>query len=383
MKKILMIILTIVLTSINASSSAYDSNPVAVAVLLPDQLNQMPLFGIPACSPYPHEPLGNNDGVPDNDSDNTCTDRFGSKISIITLSFAGDCTLGTDESFRGNTFNAVYEKTGDPSYFLKGVNSVFSNDDFTFVNLEGTLTDASEKANKEYRYKGDPSYSEILVKGSVEGVTLANNHTLDYLDAGFEDTVNALKEAGISYTYFETCFVKEIKGMKIGFLGYKGWSHEKKSNTLLTEQVKKMREQGVNYIVVNYHWGDQKSYTPNEAQKRMAHTAIDSGADLVIGHHPHVLQGLESYKGKNIVYSLGNFCYGGSLNPADKDTIIYQQILTFDACMNEIINSDYRIIPAFISSETRRNNYHPVIATGSEGERILEKFETLSKALDD
>jgi len=382
MRKLLIVAFALALANINSSSAAYHSTPVARVFHVPDQLNQMYFSDIPEYVLYPFKFYLNNGDEPENTSDSSVTEPYIPQTNTITLSFAGDCTLGTDESFKGNTFNAVYEKMKDPSYFFRGVFSVFSEDDFTLVNLEGALTKATKKAEKKYRYKGDPSYVEILVKGGVEGVTLANNHTLDYLEAGFEDTINTLNEAGILYTYFETCFIKEIKGMKIGFLGYKGWSHEKKSNMLLTEQVKKMREQGVNYIVVNYHWGDMKSYMPNEAQKRMAHFAIDNGADLVIGHHPHVLQGVEKYKGKNIVYSLGNFCYGGSLNPADKDTIIYQQILTFDTGRNEIINSEYRIIPAMISSEKHINNYQPIIATGSEGERILEKFEALSKALD-
>ena len=245
-------------------------------------------------------------------------------MNTVTLSFAGDCTLGGDEKYKGRTFDKVYQEVNNTAYFFEGVKSIFGTDDFTFVNLEGTLTTATEKAEKEFRYRGDPSYAQILVKGSVEGVTLANNHTLDYFEAGFDDTVNALDDAGIYHTCFESSFIREIKGLKIGFLGLKGFSYENISNDLLKDKVKEMREQGVDFIVANYHWGVIRSYTPNAQQIRMAHFAIDHGADLVIGHHPHVMQGMETYKGKNILYSLGNFCYGGSSNPSDKDTIIYQ-----------------------------------------------------------
>lgn len=302
-------------------------------------------------------------------------------LDTITLSFAGDCTLGGDEKYTGNTFDRVYERVNDPSYFFKGVQSIFKNDDFTFVNLEGTLTNSSEKAEKEFRYSGDPSYAQILAEGSVEGVTLANNHTLDCFDAGFDDTVRALDSAGIYHTYFEACFIRNIKGIKIGFLGYKGWYHESNSNSLLKKQVKEMKEQGVDFIIANYHWGDMRSYMPNEQQIRMAHFAIDNGVDLVIGHHPHVLQGMETYKGKNIVYSLGNFCYGGSSNPSDKDTIIYQHIITFDSKLGRIIRSEYKIIPAKITSDPDRNNYQPIIATGDEEIRIMEKYAELCAKL--
>lgn len=302
-------------------------------------------------------------------------------IETITLSFAGDCTLGGDEKYTGNTFDRVYEKVNDPAYFFEGVKSIFGTDDFTFVNLEGTLTNATKKAEKEYRYRGDPLYTEILVKGSVEGVTLANNHTLDYFDVGYNDTVSALDSAGIYHTNFESSFIRDIKGIKIGFLGYKGWGHESKSHTLLEKQVKEMREQGVDFIVANYHWGDMRVYKPNEQQKRMAHFAIDHGVDLVIGHHPHVLQGMETYKGKNILYSLGNFCYGGSSNPGDKDTIIYQHQITYDKTHGKIINSVHKIIPARITSDPGRNNYQPIIATGDEEIRIMKKFEALGEKI--
>jgi len=303
------------------------------------------------------------------------------KIETIILSFAGDCTIGSDESYRGYTFHKVYRDVKDPAYFFSGVSSIFSNDDYTFVNLEGVFTNETKKAEKEFRYKGPPEYCEILKKGSIEGVTLANNHTLDYLQSGYDETVKTLNEWGIDYINEDVYIIKEIKGAKIGFLGYKGWSNEKKSNQLLVKHVKEMRKQGVNYIIVNYHWGDMYTYKPNAQQKSMARFAIDNGADLVIGHHPHVLQGMEIYKGKSIVYSLGNFCYGGNKNPKDKDTIIFQQLITFNVTTNEIFKTESRIIPASISSRTDINNFQPVIAKGDEAERILSKYKALSENL--
>jgi poly-gamma-glutamate synthesis protein (capsule biosynthesis protein) len=303
------------------------------------------------------------------------------QIQNITISFAGDCTIGSDDSYRGHTFHKVYRDVNDPAYFFQGVSSIFKNDDYTFINLEGTFTNETRKAEKEFRYRGPPEYSEILKKGSIEGVSLANNHTLDYLQSGYNETVRVLNEWSIDYTNEDTYFIKEIKGSKIGFLGYKGWSHEKKSNELLVKHVKEMREQGVHFIVANYHWGDMYSYIPNTQQKKMAHFAVDNGVDLVIGHHPHVLQGMEIYKGKTIVYSLGNFCYGGKMNPQDKDTVIFQQLITFDVSKNEIIETNCRIIPASISSRTDINNFQPIIAEGEEAERILLKYKALSENL--
>lgn len=303
------------------------------------------------------------------------------EIDTIVLSFVGDCTIGDDETYTWNTFDEVYNTVKNPGYFFDGVKSVLSSDDFTFVNLEGTFTNAKKKAIKEYCFKGKPEYCDILLKGSIEGVTLANNHTMDYFQKGFDDTVKALNQVGIAYTYFDTYLVKEIKGVKIGFLGYKGWSSEKRSNDLLIKHVREMKSEGVAFIVANYHWGDQKVDRPNALQRRMARFAIDNGVDLVVGHHPHVLQGKESYKEKSILYSLGNFCYGGSPNPRDKDTIIYQQVIGIDVEKNTIIEVEEKIIPARISSDSKRNNYQPVLAVGDEKERIAKKFEKLCDAL--
>lgn len=300
------------------------------------------------------------------------------KIETITISFAGDCTIGSDESYKRHTFHKVYKEVNDPSYFFQGVNRVFLNDDYTLINLEGAFTNETKKAVKEYRYKGPPEYCEILKKGGIDGVTLANNHTMDYLQNGYDETVKTLNEWGIDYTNSVTYFIKNIKGVKIGFLGYKAWSNEKNTKELLIKHVKEMRDKKVDFIIANFHWGDMYSYTPNTQQKNMAHYAIDNGVDLVIGHHPHVLQGMECYKEKNIVYSLGNFCYGGKANPKDKDTIIFQQKISYDLSQSKIVATDFIIIPASISSKANINNFQPILVTGQEGVRILEKYKELS-----
>lgn len=299
----------------------------------------------------------------------------------IKLSFAGDCTLGTDEDFDWNTFDEVYQRVKNPGYFFEGVKSIFQKDDFTLVNLEGVLSTATEKVEKEFNYKGDPIYAEILVKGGIEGVTLANNHTQDFYEAGFLDTVDALNKYGIAYTHFETVLIREIKGVKIAFLGYTGWGYDYQVRKLIEKQVPELRAAGVDFIAANFHWGEMRVYEPNTNQKKMAHFAIDHGVDLVLGHHAHVLQGLEVYKGKNIVYGLGNFCYGGSSISRDPDTIIYQQILTVDPTRGTILDMKHQIIPALVTTTPEKNSYQPVIAEGTEKTRIQVKFSHLSGLL--
>lgn len=300
---------------------------------------------------------------------------------VITLSFVGDCTLGTDENFTWNTFDEAYQRVNDPGYFFRGAESIFKKDDYTLVNLEGVLSTATEKVEKEFNYKGDPSYAQILVEGGVEAVTLANNHTLDFGEAGFQDTISALDRHGIEYTHYETVIMKEIKGVKIAFLGYTGWGYDYHVRVLLDKQVKELRAAGVDFIVANFHWGEMRSYEPNDNQKKMAHYAVDHGVDLVLGHHPHVLQGIEVYKGKNIVYSLGNFCYGGSSISRDPDTLIYQQIIHVDPSNGGIANLEHRIIPALVTTTPEKNSFQPILATGLEKTRIRAKISRLSGIL--
>jgi poly-gamma-glutamate synthesis protein (capsule biosynthesis protein) len=378
MKKILVAMLIISLFFINTYSI-----PICADSLDPkfNTLQLTPIMGRPLEHRNVKNPLSEsnrNEKSPTSENTAPKTGATTPEAVSVTLSFAGDCTIGDDENYAWNTFDEVYKQVKDPAYFFRGVNSIFAYDDFTMINFEGTFTNETKKAVKLYCFKGDPSYIDVLLKGSIEGVTLANNHSLDYLQKGFDDTVKTLNDAGIMYAYFDTYFIKDIKGMQIGFLGYKGWEHESRSNALLVKHVKEMREKGVDFIIASYHWGDQNSYTPNTLQKRMAHFAIDNGVDLVIGHHPHVLQGMETYKGKNIVYSLGNFCFGGAPNPRDKDTAIYQHILNFDVLEQKIISSENKIIPARVSSEKGRNNYQPIIATGDEEKRILQKYAEIS-----
>ncbi len=298
----------------------------------------------------------------------------GSEIYDIILTFAGDTTLGQDEDYTWNRFDS-YAENNDAGYFFEKVSSVFKNDDFTFLNLEGPLTSSDSIEPKEFNFKGDPLYVRILKEGSIEGVTLANNHILDYGTEGLEETVNVLKNNDILYTHYEDHFVIEIKDIRIAYLGYMGWSGESRSLKHLKKVVLELREEGVDYITANFHWGTEHQYYPDENQKRMAYFAIDNGVDLVIGHHPHVLQGKEIYKGKTIIYSLGNFCFGGAPHPYDYDTIIYQKKLTIKD--GRITEENDVIIPARVSGTPDKNNYQPIIAEGEEAKRIQDKFDGL------
>jgi poly-gamma-glutamate synthesis protein (capsule biosynthesis protein) len=172
----------------------------------------------------------------------------------------------------------------------------------------------------------------------------------------------------------------ECKGIKIGLVGIYVLPYGLGCMQQLKDNIAKVKADGATITIVNFHWGIEREYYPNSVQKQLAHAAIDSGADLVIGEHPHVLQGIETYNGKQIVYSLGNFCYGGHKNPSDKDTMIYQQ--TFTIRDGQILaHDDYTIIPCSLSSVKNLNNYQPTILEGTEAQRVLDKIKKISDGI--
>ncbi len=295
------------------------------------------------------------------------------KETTIKISAAGDFTLGTDESFN---YSDSFTKTASAkglSYFVKGLDNIFLNDDFTTVNLETTLTNATNKAVKKFRFKGDPSYARILELGGIEAVNLANNHIHDYLDKGYQDTITSLKNQNIGYFGYDNKYITTVKDTKIGALGYEGWADTPEIRSQVEQDIKDLRAQGAQIILVHYHWGSERHYAPDSSQKSLARFTIDSGADLILGHHPHVVQGIEEYKGKFIAYSLGNFMFGGNRNPSDKDTFVFQQ--TFHL-KNGVLSDtkEINVVPFSISSVSSRNDYQPTLLTGSERKRVKQKI---------
>ena len=315
-------------------------------------------------------------------SDSQNTDSSNATVSSpvsLTLSVVGDCTLGTDETFDYDTsLNAYYENYG-ADYFLQNVKDIFSTDDLTIANFEGTLTDSDEREDKTFAFKAPASYASILTGGSVEAVNTANNHSHDYGEQSFNDTLAALDDAGIVHFGYDETAVMDVKGIKVGLVGiYELYDHLEREQQL-KDNIAKVKADGAQLIVVIFHWGNETETVPDSNQTTLGRIAIDEGADLVCGHHPHVLQGIETYKGKNIVYSLGNFCFGGNSSPSDMDTMIYQQTFTIDA---DGVKKDNvtNIIPCSISSAAYDgyNNYQPTPAEGDEATRILGKINERS-----
>lgn len=295
----------------------------------------------------------------------------------LTVSVVGDCTLGTDESFDYSTSLNNYYDTYGSAYFMENVKDIFSQDDLSIANFEGTLTDSQYREDKTFAFKAPAEFASIITDGAIEAVNTANNHSHDYGDSSFDDTLAALDAQGIVHFGYDETAVMDIKGIKVGLVGIYELNDHLERTQQLKDNIAKVKSEGAQLIIVIFHWGNEKEEVPDSNQITLGHLAIDEGADLVCGHHPHVLQGIEVYKGKNIVYSLGNFCFGGNSAPSDMDTMIFQQTFTIGENGVESDNIT-NIIPCSISSADGYNNYQPTPVQGDEADRILQKIEERS-----
>ncbi len=320
----------------------------------------------------PTEPLPKPDPLPD-------YEPVPGEVKI-TMTFVGDCTFGRNhKAAYSNSFDECYDNYGK-DYFLSNVIDLFESDDITVINLEGPLTTSNDIQEKTWNHKGRPEYVEIMTGSSVEVATFANNHRLDYGQSGSDETVRVMDKAGITYCYDNIYAVYEVKGVRVGIVAVnalQGWKVEK----WLQEGQQTLREKGCAVVVACIHWGGDKATELNGYQESLGPRAIDMGYDLVVGHHPHVLQAVQCYKGKFICYSLGNFCYGGSKNPVDKDSAIFQQTFTVvDGELTEEV--DAQLIPCYLSSVSNRNDYRPTLAVEEEFRRIIEKINGYSRRFD-
>ncbi len=305
----------------------------------------------------------------------------GPKTVEITMNFAGDCTLGTDTSFGyANQFTQVFDEVQDYGYFFKNMQSLFAYDDVTVVNLEGPLTEETKKTPKAFNFKGPAHYANILLSGDIDVVNLANNHTQDYGQKGYEDTLQALNDYGMPYFGYDNYYIYEKDGIKIGFMGLTGiWLNDIYQR--IDTAINYLKENECDYIVATFHWGVEREYAQNSTQRRVGQYTIDKGADFVVGHHAHVVQGIEEYNGKYIVYGLGNFCFGGNTNPLDKDCMVFNLKLRYED--GELASQVGQVYPARVSSVNNRNNYQPTLAEGEEFTRILNKIMKYSKVKTD
>lgn len=292
----------------------------------------------------------------------------------FVLTFVGDCTFGANPSNTYAGYGFIKTVGEDYGYPFRNVLPFFQNDECTFLNLEGPLTDSGNPMQKKHVFRGPTAYVNILTENSVEAVTFANNHSHDYGEAGYDSTVDTLTNAGVPFVERDSsCIVTTKNGLTIGLYGAVYYVLEEEA---ITAGISALRQQGCDLVIFAPHWGVEGTYHPTAQQTLLGHAAIDAGADIVWGSHPHVLQPVEVYNGGVIYYSLGNFSFGGNGYPRDYDTALLQQEV-IRAAGGAVTLGELTILPASVSSVTDRNNFQPTLyESGTEGyDRVLRKLD--------
>ena len=216
-------------------------------------------------------------------------------VQSVKISATGDCTIGWDDRYAYNGRYDYYLKknNNDYSYYFKNVKDLFSKDDLTIVNLEGDFTDYNVKVEKKFNFKAPKDYRNVLTEGSVDVVSFANNHTHDYGEQGYKDTINALNEIEMPYYGYDKYLIKEVNGLKIGLFGFLDIFGERFNE--VKKAINYLKDNNCDLIIASMHWGIEYDYEQSKEQVKMGHYLIDNGVDLVIGHHPHIVQGIEKY----------------------------------------------------------------------------------------
>lgn len=290
---------------------------------------------------------------------------------LITITGTGDFTVGGDSRKSSNIWYTELKKQGgDPNFAMKNIRDILLADDLTIVNFEGTLTNSTyvpaNKRENEFLFSAPPEYVSMLTDNGVEAVSLENNHVLDHGQEVWDETKRHLTDAGVVWSGDGELGVIEVKGIQIAMLSYLCIDRYSQLWDKVPADIAAAKEL-YPIVIVNFHWGNEKEYEPTSNQVRMGRLAVDSGADLVLGHHSHRIQPIEQYKGVYICYSLGNFCFAGHNKPDDMSSIVFQTRFRIREGENgqEITNEGFCIIPIRISSRSERNDFIPTPYTSA------------------
>lgn len=211
----------------------------------------------------------------------------------------------------------------------------------------------------------------------MDAVSFANNHNIDYGIKGFEDTLDACDAYNLPVAYYDNVVRMTVSGITVGILSIDAtYCSLDVSEGYLRGAIADLRAD-CDLIIACMHWGQNYEFYPNDEQQYLGHLCVDLGADMVIGNHAHILQGVERYKGRYIFYSLGNFSYGGRAVPKDVDTMIAQQTFTFvDGKL--VLDDNVTILPCWMSTRMDINDFCPIIVDGTTGNVIIDKVNALS-----
>lgn len=296
--------------------------------------------------------------------------------SPVILRFGGDCLLaGYYEAAAADSPGVAFSGFG-----------LFQTDDLSMVNLESPVTTNGTAIPKPYNFRTHPRFLAVLRDAGIDLVNIANNHIFDYGETGLFETITFLDSLGIAHVGAGKSqqdahrpHLAVIRGKRIAFFGYYQGGEApaadadrpgvaERSLRLIARDIRTARRNHTaDFVIVSFHWGVEKDSVPRPWQRRFAHAVIDAGADAVIGHHPHVLQGIERYHGRVIAYSLGNLIFGGN-SRRTHDTAVLELRLTRGRV-------EYAVIPV------RVTDWRASVLSGTDGERVVEHVRALSRIL--
>ena len=289
------------------------------------------------------------------------------------VSVIGDCTLWSNANYERHPAGYAGVIGDDYAYPFSNTVKFFANDEFTIANCECTLTDnpnlTYDYTQVVFPFRAPTAYAEIFNEGGVDFVTTANNHMMDCYQAGADSTYAALEEHGVSYgKEGEAQIITTPNGLNIGV--YCSGTDLAPNKSKALSAIAQLRAEGADYIICAFHWGQELYYEPNAAQKDLAHACIDAGADLIYGSHTHCLQPIEKYGNGMILYSCGNWTFGGNTMPSDPDTAIFQLRLVRGED-GRLVPVGMDIIPCCVSSNieganTKAQNYNDYCPTPYE-----------------
>ena len=288
----------------------------------------------------------------------------------FVISMVGDCTLSSSQ--REDTFETIVN--GDMAWPFSGTVQYFENDYLTIANLECSLSHETLYSSSLFNFCGDAGNAEMLVLGGVDFVTLGNNHTMDFGQEGLDNTMAVLDEYGVAYAAPDASYIyTNGDGITIGLYAAPWYMSEYQVRAGVSALANNPE---VDIVIALMHWGLEGYYRPADNQTVLGQAAIDAGADIVYGSHPHVLQPIEEYNGGYIVYSLGNYVFGGNTNPRDKDTAIVQFTVKRAADGTATVEG-WEAIPCRLSSVTAYNDFCPTpYEEGSEDyDRTMSKLD--------
>ncbi len=297
----------------------------------------------------------------------------------LVFTFLGDCTLGSTPLTREDKTSFIsYVNRFGLDYPFSGVIDILKNDDLTIANLESVFYDyEANKADKTYNFRAETSWARMLPLSSIEVASLGNNHVGDYGEKGYLATIAALEENGVEYygttDYGDIAYVYEKGNIKIGFLAVYvtyWWLN----NQVFIDALKRLDASGVDLLIVSMHAGVEYDIRHDVSQERMMNTFFKYGADMIIGHHPHVIQGIVRQEGKTCLYSLGNFAFGGNKALKSDACYIAQMTLSFDE-EGTYLGHQLNILPCSPSSNGEYNDYRPVPVNGAAAEKIIKKIQ--------